>query len=235
MINGWPLALALVFLVAWLPLLCWAIWKAVKKRKTGFGRSHLTIMGLGCGSLAVTALLGMHLSWISADISQRLGVGTIRVLSSVLFWSTITGLILNFAGSGKIRFAGVATCLATGFWWYLLAMSAAISMGPATARHPTRYLISAGYVGWVSIEYGVNGPPLEISNGFYICRIPASGVLTTSSALEEGWAKDEYFYYAEDGSLKTLPETGWGKGGMIWAGSVGLAQETDHPKPKTFT
>jgi hypothetical protein len=99
------------------------------------------------------------------------------------------------------------------------------------ARHATRYLIPKGYIGWIKIEYGRNAPPLEMSNGKYICRIPESGALATSSHLEEGWAKDEYFYYSEDGSTEVLPETGWGGGGMIWAGGVA----GDSPGAKQFT
>src|SRR5208282_2312961 len=133
-------------------------------------------------------------------------------------------------GAGRIRFLGLGTCLATGLWWYTLAMGSAISMGAPIARHPTRFLIPKAYIGWIKIEYGRNAPPLEMSNGKYICRIPASGVLATSSPLEEGWAKDEYFYYS-DGSPEVLPDTGWGKGGMIWAGSV----TGDSPNAKQFT
>jgi hypothetical protein len=104
-------------------------------------------------------------------------------------------------------------------------------MGAPVARHPTRFLIPKAYIGWVKVEYERNAPPLAMSNGKYVCRIPASGVLATSSPLEDGWAKDEYLYYSEDGSTEVLPDTGWGRGGMIWAGSV--AGYT--PNAKQFT
>lgn len=58
-----------------------------------------------------------------------------------------------------------------------------------------------------------------------MCRIPDSGLLRTSSPLEEGWAKDEYFYYSKDGSVRVLKDTGWGLGGMIWGGSNSAADE----------
>ena len=113
---------------------------------------------------------------------------------------------------------GIATCLVTGLWWFSLSMEAAISMGAAPiARHPTKYFIPEGYVGWVKINHGEKADPLQLSNGKYICRIPASGVLDTSSNVEGGWAKDEYLYYSSADVLRELPETGWGKGGMIWA------------------
>lgn len=99
------------------------------------------------------------------------------------------------------------------------------------ARHPTKFLIPKAYIGWIKVEYGRNAPPLEMSNGRYVCRIPASGLLATSSPLEDGWAKDEYLYYSEDGSTEALRDTDWGGGGMIWAGSVAW----DPANAKQFT
>jgi hypothetical protein len=91
-------------------------------------------------------------------------------------------------------------------------------MGAPLARHPVRFFIPDGYVGWVEIKYGeTSSPVLPIENGAIICRFPASGLLQTSSRPEEGWAKDEYFYYSTNGRTRTLRDTGWGEGGMIWA------------------
>jgi hypothetical protein len=106
-------------------------------------------------------------------------------------------------------------------------------MGSAPiARHPVEYLIPAGYVGWVKIKHGEDAEALKMFNGKYICQIPPEGVLYTSSQLEDGWARDEYFYYADQGSLRELPNTGWGKGGMIWAGHD---EWQDTSKPGRFT
>src|SRR3989442_2426050 len=72
------------------------------------------------------------------------------------------------------------------------------------------------------MQCGKTAPPLAMVNGIYICQFPESGSVVTSSLLEEGWAKDEYFYYSGDGSIEGLPNTGWGGGGTIWAaGSTG--------------
>jgi len=219
-ITGRPLVLVLFVLAAWFSVLCGLAWKAYRTGKSGGRRYYMTIGGLGCAGVAVGALFALHVTWISADLSQGLGVGTIRILALLLFWSTLIGLVLNTGGIGRIRFFGLATCLATGLWWFMLAIGSGISMGAPVARHATKFLIPNGYIGWIKIEYGRNATPLEVSKGKYICRIPASGVLATSSPLEEGWANDEYFYYSEDGSTEVLPDTGWGGGGMIWAGSV---------------
>ncbi len=231
MVNGRPLILVLILLAAWFSVLCGLAWRAFKTRKSAGRRNYLTIAGLGCAAVAVGALLALHLTWISTDLSQGLGVGTIRILALFLFWPTLAGFVLNIGGAGRIRFFGLGTCLATGLWWFTLAMGSAISMGAPIARHPTRFLIPKAYIGWIKIEYGKDAPPLEMSNGKYICRIPASGVLATSSPLEEGWAKDEYFYYSEDGSTEVLPHTGWGGGGMIWAGSM----TGNSPSARQFT
>jgi len=152
---------------------------------------------------------------------QHFGVSAVRVLALFLFWPTLAGLLFSAAGSGRRRFFGIGSCLITGLWWFSLATTAAISMGAAPiARHPTKFLIPADYVGWVAVKYGEpKAPALQINNGSFVCQIPSDGLLVTSSPLEQGWAKDEYFYYSQDGSTHALSATGWGRGGMIWGGS----------------
>src|SRR5689334_9947591 len=102
-VSGRPLVLVLVLLAAWFSLLCGVAWKAFRTRKTAARRNHLTIAGLGCAAVAVGALLALHLTWISTGLSQRLGVGTIRILALLLFWPTLIGLVLNIGGTGRIR------------------------------------------------------------------------------------------------------------------------------------
>ena len=168
--------------------------------------------------IAVASLLVLHLTWASPSVSQRLGPGTVRILSALVFWSAVAGLLASAIGYGRLRFVGVASCLLASAWWLSLSMGAAISMGAPIARHPVRFLIPDGYVGWVEIKYGENSSPsLPIENGAIICRFPLNGLLQTSSRQEEGWASDEYVYYSADGRTRTLPNTGWGKGGMVWA------------------
>jgi hypothetical protein len=99
-------------------------------------------------------------------------------------------------------------------------------------RHLVKFLIPDGYVGLIEVKYGENNTPaLPIKNGTFICRIPDSGLLRTSSPLEDGWAKDEYFYYSKDGSMHALKDTGWGLGGMIWGGSAQWQQAPIGSKP----
>ncbi len=181
----------------------------------------MTLAGIGFSTAAVGSLLVLHLSWVSPAISQHLGVTAIKVLSVFLFWPTLAGLLLSAFGSGRMRFLGIGTTLITGLWWFSLSMAATIFMGaPPIARHPTKFLIPEGYVGWVSIRYGEkDATGLEVNNGTRICQITDVGLLRTSSSVEKGWAKDKYFYYSQDGSLHALKDTAWGQGGMIWGDS----------------
>jgi hypothetical protein len=92
-------------------------------------------------------------------------------------------------------------------------------------RTPHRYLIPDGYVGWVRVDFGVEGTSeIARSDSFYVFRIPKSGLLRTSSKLNYGVASDEYYYYAGD-TLRRLPITQSGAGGMIWSGFNGSSTQ----------
>src|SRR2546429_9618871 len=91
-------------------------------------------------------------------------------------------------------------------------------------RRPSRYLIPEGYVGWVRIDFNIkDAPSLSVEDGYYLFKFPPSGRIQTSSDMEYGAAKDEFYYYSGD-TRHLLKETGWGHGGMIWAGFNGGAQ-----------
>jgi hypothetical protein len=227
MLGGGPLYLTLVALAVWLAILCQTAWKLLRRYRADRNRTfrtRLTIVGIGLAAVAVASLLLLHLSWTSPILSQRLGSTAISILSLILVFATLLGFVLSAVGNGKIRILGVGTTLITGLWWLGLATTAGFS-GTPLARHPTRFLIPEGYVGWVEVKYAdANSPALPQNAGVLICRIPEAGLLSTSSQLGRGWAKDEYFYYAADGSVSGLKETGWGQGGVIW-GNVNSATE----------
>ena len=86
-----------------------------------------------------------------------------------------------------------------------------------TTRHPSRFLIPEGYVGWVRVEFDVSGaPPLPLEGGEYLFKFSPSGLLRTSSPEEFGWAKDRYFYYSDTGT-RPLPDLGSAASArMIW-------------------
>jgi hypothetical protein len=223
-LTGHVLLIVLIVLTLWLVLMLIASVLTIKNRSAQKGmavRGRLTLAGMIFATLAVGSLLLLHLTWITPEISQRFGAMTIRLLATILFWSSLAGFLLTIIGSGKLRYLGTATCMIAGVWFLLLYVTAAISMsGTALARHAARFLIPDGYVGWVEVKYGVkDSPALVIENETFIYQIPSTGLLKTSSLLEYGWAKDEYFYYSENGSRRPLRDTGWGMGGYIWGES----------------
>ena len=93
-------------------------------------------------------------------------------------------------------------------------------------RHPSRYLIPKGYIGWVRIDFKVNdAPPLPIEDGHYLFKFPPSGHLQTSSDIEYGWSSSDDFYYYSGDDRQQLKETMWGGGGMVWGQSNGSSQD----------
>src|SRR5688572_24016499 len=92
-------------------------------------------------------------------------------------------------------------------------------------RRPTRYLFPDGYVGWIRIEFNFkDAAALPIEDGYYLCRFPLTGDVSTSTPIEYGWGKDEFYYYSGD-VRRPLVRTGWGHGGMIWAGYTSARDE----------
>lgn len=70
-------------------------------------------------------------------------------------------------------------------------------------RRPANIYIPEDYVGWVRLEYGVEGAP-ELERDFFgpweYQRFPPSGLLQTSSELHDGAASANYFYYSSNGT-----------------------------------
>jgi len=96
-----------------------------------------------------------------------------------------------------------------------------------TSRRPSRYLIPNDYVGWVEIHFEVKGATaLPVEDGFYLFKFSRGCILKTSSSLESGWARDEYYYY-DDAKRQPLPVTGWDGGGAIWAQSTGTSSDAN--------
>lgn len=91
-------------------------------------------------------------------------------------------------------------------------------------RTPNKYILPEGYVGWVEIVHDVpHARPLPVEDGYLVVRFPGSGVLETSSPLQNGCARDVY-YYATDGGLSPIGSTGlWGNT-MIRGGYTGASQ-----------
>jgi hypothetical protein len=114
---------------------------------------------------------------------------------------------------------GWPTRIGVGACCVALLMSLALWLG-WTGQHSSlrasRFLIPEGYTGWVRVEFEVRGaPPLSTVGGEYVLRIPADGILRTSSSEQYGWARDHYYYHSAEG-VRPIPDSGqapliWGK------------------------
>ena len=91
-ITGKPLYFVLVIQLAWLFILCWALWKCRPSALIPRGtRSKLTDIALIASTVAVASLFALHLSWTSVDLSQKMGNTGISIIGQFLFWPTLLG------------------------------------------------------------------------------------------------------------------------------------------------
>ena len=119
-----------------------------------------------------------------------------------------------------------------------LVAAGAVANPFAPTRPATHYFMPDGYVGWVRIDYGVSDGharqlgveralPLPMRDGVIVAEIPRTGHLVTSSPMQFGGAKDE-FYYRANGRLTPLSQA---KGNeMIWNkfnGILGPGMQTE--------
>ena len=84
-----------------------------------------------------------------------------------------------------------------------------VACGCHTARRIEIWVIPAGYVGWVRLDYGVQGAAaLPLAGGKVQIRMPVTGRLFTSSFYEV--SVDDNEYYVQDGlglrRLAVLPQ-----------------------------
>jgi hypothetical protein len=101
-------------------------------------------------------------------------------------------------------------------------------------RPPERFLIPAGYIGWVRINFRQKGaPPLPTEDGHILLKLNAKGILQTSSDPQQGHGKDEFFYYGGD-RRTLLSNAGVCKGGMIWQVETMVDESTSTPFSRFF-
>jgi hypothetical protein len=83
--------------------------------------------------------------------------------------------------------------------------------------HPSKFLVPEGYIGWLRLEYNVkDAPSAPVENDVQVFKFPKAGLLNTSSPGPGEGAENEYFYYAEDGSVHAI-STDYRIGkGMVW-------------------
>jgi hypothetical protein len=113
-------------------------------------------------------------------------------------------------------------------WWLAVCCFAPFSAAcQEQPRRPSLYLIPEGYVGWVRIDFRVeSAPPLLLEDGYYVFKFPPTGVIQTSSAFEEGYAEDKYYYLSDSGDARQpLHGSVSGGNGMIWGEVVSRVQD----------
>ena len=124
---------------------------------------------------------------------------------------------------------GWPTRIAVGAFSLALLMSLALWLGWSgqhSSLRSSRFLIPEGYTGWIRVEFEVQGaPPLSTEGGEYVVRIPADGILRTSSPEQYGWALDHYYSYSAEG-VHPIPDSGdapliWGKINGEASGALG--------------
>lgn len=88
----------------------------------------------------------------------------------------------------------------------MLSAVVILCMEAIACRHSTseRWIIPAGYVGWLRLDYSVNGaPPLPLEHGRYVIRVPLSGRVATSTVNDPSVDNNEY-YVQDSGGLRKL-------------------------------
>jgi hypothetical protein len=117
---------------------------------------------------------------------------------------------------------------------------AAVIFGPAafdlvSHRRPAeRFLIPAGYSGWVRVEFRQKGvPPLPTEDGRLLLKLDEQGTLRTSSEPQSGHGRDDFFYYAGD-RRTPLSNAGVCKGGMVWQIETMVDESTSTPFARFF-
>jgi hypothetical protein len=117
---------------------------------------------------------------------------------------------------------------------------AAVVFGPAAfdlvfhRRPPERFLIPAGYSGWVRVDFRQKSePPLPMEDGHRLFKLNDKGTLQTSSDPRPGHGRDDFFYYSGD-RRTLLSNAGVCKGGMVWQVETMVDDRTSTPFARFF-
>jgi len=117
---------------------------------------------------------------------------------------------------------------------------AATVFGPTTfdlvfhRRPPERFLVPAGYSGWVRVDFRQkDAPPLPIEDGHGLLKLNARGALQTSADPQPGHGRDDFFFYSGD-RRTPLSNAGVCKGGMIWQIETMVDERTSTPFERFF-
>lgn len=97
------------------------------------------------------------------------------------------------------------------------------------------YLIPENYVGWVQIIYDQEEfNAIKQVNGKNIYTIPESGILKTSTPVENGISFDEFYYYDEQNKQQKLDVDQMIHGHHIGGESVNASGKIEGPTVQEF-
>jgi hypothetical protein len=91
----------------------------------------------------------------------------------------------------------------------LSAALAILCMEAIACRHstPERWIIPAGHVGWLRLDYSVKGaPPLPLEHGRYLVRVPLSGRMATSTVNDPPVDNNEYYIQDSGASINYISD-----------------------------
>jgi hypothetical protein len=101
-------------------------------------------------------------------------------------------------------------------------------------RPPERFLIPAGYSGWVRVDFRhKDAPPLPMEDGRLLLKLDLQGTLQTSSDPQLGHGRDDFFFYSGD-RRTPLSNAGVCKGGMVWQIETMVDDRTSTPFERFF-
>jgi len=101
-------------------------------------------------------------------------------------------------------------------------------------RPPERFLIPAGYSGWVRVDFRQKDAPLSpMEEGRRLLKLNAQGRLQTSSDPQPGHGRDDFFFYSGD-RRTPLSNAGVCKGGMVWQIETLVDDRTSTPFERFF-
>jgi hypothetical protein len=101
-------------------------------------------------------------------------------------------------------------------------------------RPPERFLIPAGYSGWVRVDFRQkDAAPLPMEDGRRVLKLNVQGTLQTSSDPQLGHGRDDFFYYSGDRRAQ-LSNAGVCKGGMVWQIETMVDDRTSTPFERFF-
>jgi hypothetical protein len=94
-----------------------------------------------------------------------------------------------------------------GLAFILVLLGSVGCLPDVETRQRELWRLPQSYQGWIYTRWNApNCPPLEVRDGYLVIEVPPTGVVCTSSGLQEGTAIDRFVYVVgDDGDLDIDP------------------------------